>query len=83
MLAVVAVALAPLALVVVAGILDSAAFSDVTVCVDGKSIPAHRTILAARSDVFKAMLEMECRESVSRKVDIQDITYPVVMMMLR
>ncbi|GAA0140439.1 ubiquitin-protein ligase [Lithospermum erythrorhizon] len=38
-------------------------------------IPAHRAVLASRSPVFKAMLENDMEESLSRTIKIIDVSY--------
>jgi speckle-type POZ protein len=47
--------------------------SDVTLFVDDMEFPAHRSILSARSPVFKAMFSHEMKESKEGTVDLEDI----------
>jgi len=49
--------------------------SDTDVCfvIDGREIKAHKQILSARSPVFAAMLKSGMKESVSNRVEIDDI----------
>lgn len=48
--------------------------SDVTFCLDGEYVAAHRLILAARSDVFEAMLYRHQQNVVEKTIHIDDIT---------
>ncbi|KAG8183735.1 hypothetical protein JTE90_029317 [Oedothorax gibbosus] len=57
--------------------------SDATLNTDGKSFPAHRSILGARSHVFRAMFERDhMAEGLSGVVDIDDIDSETVDRML-
>ncbi|KAG8183315.1 hypothetical protein JTE90_002805 [Oedothorax gibbosus] len=47
--------------------------SDAIINAEGKSFPAHRSILAARSTVFRAMFEKEMTEGRSGVVDVNDV----------
>ncbi|XP_065203418.1 speckle-type POZ protein-like [Planococcus citri] len=58
-------------------------FSDVTLSVDKKVYPAHKSILVARSPVFKAMFSHEMKEKQSNCIELQDITFPAFREMLR
>jgi len=62
---------------------DRQAFSDVTLCVDGREFHAHKALLAARSPVFNAMFEHEMEERNSGRVEIKDIDHEVLREMLR
>ncbi|KAG8193872.1 hypothetical protein JTE90_011432 [Oedothorax gibbosus] len=58
-------------------------FSDATINTDGKSFSAHRSILAARSPVFRAMFEKdEMSEGRSGVVKIDDVDSETVDRML-
>lgn len=57
--------------------------SDVTLVVEGTEIPAHRGILSARSDYFKAMFAHPMSESVQGVVHLDDVTLPVFRRLLR
>ncbi|KAL1791022.1 BTB POZ containing [Sigmodon hispidus] len=48
---------------------------DIDICVDGKSLRAHRAILSARSGYFAAMLSGCWAESSQERVTLQGITY--------
>uniref|UniRef100_A0A1A9ZJS0 BTB domain-containing protein n=1 Tax=Glossina pallidipes TaxID=7398 RepID=A0A1A9ZJS0_GLOPL len=63
-------------------LLDNEKFSDVTLVVSGLELKAHKSILAARSDVFAAMFEHEMEESKLNRVVINDIDYNVLKDML-
>ncbi|KAK3924986.1 Protein roadkill [Frankliniella fusca] len=60
-------------------LLQSGLLSDVKLCSEGKAIPAHRAILAARSEFFKAKFKPEWNEET---VAI-DVSPPVLKEMLR
>lgn len=63
--------------------LESGKFSDVTLCVEGEELPAHKAVLAARSAVFETMFETECLETRSGKVHFEDISLDVFKQLLR
>ncbi|XP_055953907.1 uncharacterized protein LOC129989409 [Argiope bruennichi] len=52
--------------------------SDVTLRADGKSLPAHKSVLSARSPVFKVMFTHDMREKTSKIVDIPDFNADTV-----
>ncbi|XP_077268860.1 speckle-type POZ protein B-like [Temnothorax americanus] len=58
-------------------------FSDITVCVDGRKIQAHKAILVAQSHYFSRMLKSEMSETQNNYVTIEDIDYGTVREMLR
>lgn len=58
-------------------------FSDVTLSVKNEKYPAHKSILVARSSVFKAMLSHDMKEKQSNCIELQDIEVPVFEAMLR
>ncbi|CAG9095414.1 unnamed protein product [Plutella xylostella] len=49
----------------------SAEYSDVTLVVEGVRIPAHKVILAASSDYFRALLYGGMREASQAEVELQ------------
>ncbi|XP_047504600.1 BTB/POZ domain-containing protein 9 isoform X1 [Pieris napi] len=49
----------------------SSEYSDVTLIVEGQRIPAHKVILAASSDYFRALLYGGMRESSQSEVELQ------------
>merc|ERR1719369_573016 len=53
-------------------IYEFGSFSDFTVFCGGEKFLCHRNILAARSDVFKAMLNNETKENIEQMVEIED-----------
>eukprot|EP00058_Branchiostoma_floridae_P028006 XP_002613497.1 hypothetical protein BRAFLDRAFT_71893 [Branchiostoma floridae] len=48
--------------------------TDVVLCVSGKEIPCHRSVLAACSEYFRAMFCSGLRESREHKVTIHEVT---------
>lgn len=48
-------------------------YSDVTLVVDGRRFPAHKVILASRSEYFRAMLYGGLRESHEKEIEIIDV----------
>lgn len=58
-------------------LLEDDAFFDVTIEVGGESFRAHKNILSARSDVFRAMFAHKCRESTTNVVHLEDTTADV------
>ena len=53
--------------------LDSATYADVEFLVQNEMIPAHKSILAARSIYFKNMFEAGMQESASNQVTVTDV----------
>ncbi|XP_015927740.1 uncharacterized protein [Parasteatoda tepidariorum] len=53
-------------------------FTDVNFIVGDDIIPAHKSILAARSPVFRTMLEADMREKSENRIVINDIEKPVL-----
>ena len=64
-------------------LLESEKHSDVILLVGGKKLKAHKNILAARSPVFAAMFEHECKETEESCVDIVDVDLDVFQELLR
>lgn len=62
---------------------EASEFSDVTISVDGKVFPVHKSILAARSPVFDALFKSGLEESKSNAVDILDVEPGVMEVFLR
>ncbi|KAM8717854.1 hypothetical protein ACLKA7_004539 [Drosophila subpalustris] len=59
-------------------------FADVTiVTADDHKIPAHKTILSARSKVFAAMFRHSTKEKAENCVDINDFSSDVIIELLR
>jgi len=59
-------------------ILTKGLFTDVVVVVGKQEFPAHKAILAERSDVFRAMFNANMKESHNKRVIIEDMTADVV-----
>jgi len=55
---------------------------DFTFLVEGKSLPAHKEVLSARSDKLKAMLESGLQESIQSQITIKDSSYYVFSLFL-
>ena len=48
-------------------------YADITLICQGKKFPAHKLILAARSDVFSRMFQhQETKEALSKEVEMRD-----------
>ena len=63
-------------------LLESGTLADVTLQVEGTQLPAHKTVLAARSPVFRAMFNYDVREKSEQTVHIVDLKADVVREML-
>ena len=57
--------------------------TDCTLVVDEREIRAHKAILAARSPVFAAMFEHDCKEKQDSSVEITDMSGEVLEALLR
>ncbi|GMH41616.1 hypothetical protein BSKO_09526 [Bryopsis sp. KO-2023] len=57
--------------------------SDVTVVVEGKDIPAHTIVLAEGSTVFDRMWGSDMKENQTRRVEVAEVTYPVMNIVLQ
>ena len=57
--------------------------ADVTFEVDGKFIQAHKSLLSARSPVFRAMFQTKMEETFTDKVHVEDIEYDVMQALLK
>lgn len=57
-------------------------FADVTLCLDSETIQAHKTVLCARSDVFRAMFNSQMLEATTGRVYIEDIDVAVMKELL-
>ncbi|XP_065203302.1 speckle-type POZ protein B-like [Planococcus citri] len=64
-------------------LLDDEESSDLMINVNGKDYPAHKTILAARSPVFKAMLKHDVAETQQNRIEIKDIDENIFKELLR
>lgn len=58
-------------------------FVDLTLVVGERTIMAQKTIMAASSDVFKAMLAVDMVEKQTNQVVIDDLDYKIVKAMVR
>ncbi|KAH8018743.1 hypothetical protein HPB51_011375 [Rhipicephalus microplus] len=61
---------------------ESEDISDVILRVNGRELRAHKTILAARSPIFKAMFKHDVEEKKQNRVDITDIDHEVLREMM-
>lgn len=64
-------------------LLDNGLETDVCFVVGGKEIKAHKTILLARSPVLAALLKSGMKETVTNRVEIQDIAADIFEALLR
>ncbi|CAN8064190.1 unnamed protein product [Agarophyton chilense] len=58
-------------------LLNNDMFSDVKFVVEGKTIPAHKCILYARSEYFRSMFDSSMRETSASDIPIPDVSYEV------
>ncbi|EQC36786.1 hypothetical protein SDRG_05620 [Saprolegnia diclina VS20] len=63
-------------------LIDQPEFADVVFLVDGRRVHAHRAILAARSDHFKAMFSSGMREARELEVHVETIRAAVFLLLL-
>lgn len=64
-------------------LLTNSVFSDITIVVDGKSLHAHKCILASRSIVFDVMFKHDMTEKNQSVIKIEDIEAEVFSEFLR
>lgn len=57
--------------------------SDITFNIDGREFPAHKLILAARSEVFAAMFQHPTKENLTNRITIEDVEPEVFHELLR
>jgi len=62
--------------------LNNEEFSDVQFRVEGQIIYAHKNVLAARCEHFKAMFSSGMRESVEREILIPDTSFAIFLSLL-
>ena len=65
------------------GVFNNMQTSDVNFNIDGRDFPAHKNILAARSEVFAAMFKHPTKENLTNQIKIEDIEPDVFHEMLR
>jgi speckle-type POZ protein len=65
------------------GLFNNMQFSDVNFKVCGSEFPAHKLILAARSEVFAAIFKHPMREQSTNQIEIEDIKPKVFQELLR
>jgi speckle-type POZ protein len=65
------------------GLFNNMQFSDVNFNVGGREFPAHKSILAARSQYFAAMFQHPMKENSTNQVKIEDIDPEVFDQLLR
>jgi speckle-type POZ protein len=58
-------------------------FSDVILNIRGREFPAHKNILATRSEVFAAMFQHPMKEKATNHIEIEDIEPEVFQELLR
>ena len=59
-------------------VLAEGRFSDVVVVAEEREFPVHRVILSQRSDVFRAMFDVDMTERQNRRVVIEDLSADTV-----
>ncbi|KAJ8675229.1 hypothetical protein QAD02_011015 [Eretmocerus hayati] len=64
-------------------LVDNEEFSDIILSMKGKTLHAHKSILANKSEVFAAMLTHNMAENQESCVDIEDVTCDVMKEVLR
>ena len=57
--------------------------SDIIFNIDGREFPAHKNILAARSEVFAAMFQHPTKENLTNRITIEDVEPKVFHELLR
>ncbi len=57
--------------------------SDIIFNIDGREFPAHKSILAARSEVFAAMFQHPTKENLTNQITIEDVEPEVFHELLR
>jgi len=57
-------------------------FTDITIVCEGREFEAHKAILGARSDFFRAAFRHDMREKATGKIDILDVDSETVLDML-
>jgi speckle-type POZ protein len=62
---------------------NSMQFSDVNFTIRGREFPAHKNILATRSEVFAAMFQHPTKEQLTNQIKIEDIEPDVFQELLR
>jgi len=62
--------------------LDSHRFSDCKIICQGETIPCHRNVLSARSEIFGAMFEDIMKESETGEVEIKDFDVGTIKAMV-
>ena len=65
------------------GLFNNMQFSDVIFNICDREFPAHKTILAARSEVFAAMFQNPTKENLTNQIKIEDIEPEVFYALLR
>jgi N-acetylneuraminic acid mutarotase len=63
-------------------LVNSSLFSDVTFVVEGRRIAAHKVMLAAQSEHFRAMLTNGMRETSAQEIEIPDWSYNCYVSMI-
>ena len=65
------------------GLFNNMQFSDVILNIRGREFPAHKNILATRSEVFAAMFQHPTKEQLTNQIKIEDIEPDVFQELLR
>jgi hypothetical protein len=56
--------------------------SDIMITVGGKTVHAHRVVLAARCEYFRGLFDSGMRDASSHSIALDDISYPVFTVLL-
>lgn len=65
------------------GLFEEATNADVTFLVKGERMMAHKAILSARSEYFKAMFKSDTKENISNEINVPDVEPKVFKGMLQ
>uniref|UniRef100_A0A1I8I867 Speckle-type POZ protein n=3 Tax=Macrostomum lignano TaxID=282301 RepID=A0A1I8I867_9PLAT len=64
-------------------LLERGQHADLTLCIGGAELPAHKAVLSARSPVFQAMFQHQMEESRASRVVVEDVDEDTMREVLR